>query len=134
MKKAIHISVILPFLSIALILPGQAAAAEMHGGDYTMQSTVISNGGVTMSSGPYQMTGTLGQPSPLAGDEQPNSGSYQLKPGFWPAVTGGGGSSCTADFLGDGDVDGLDLYLLAVDSSYIMPLNEFTGQFGKLCE
>jgi len=130
MNKSNQVAAALLLLLTALTLP--AWAEEMHGGKYSIKSTVVSGGGTTMSSGPYQMSGTLGQPTPLAGDELPSSGSHQLKPGFWPTVADS--KSCTADFLGDGDVDGLDLFLLAGDSDYVLPLAEFAGQFGTLCE
>lgn len=108
------------------------ALCEMGSANYRITTSVISGGGGTMSStaGNYQMTSTLGQPSPLMqASNPPSSPLFSLYPGFWYTL-GAGVETCeyldvfalafgsvagdtnycaACDFDDDGDVDGSDL-------------------------
>lgn len=108
------------------------AHAQMTSQHYAITSSVLSGGGIPMSSSSFQTEGTLGQPSPLMDPfNPPNSTNYDLYPGFWytlDAVLYG----CLWDIepeFGDGDVDGSDLAEYAVDS--IVDLQGFANEFGR---
>jgi len=64
-------------------------ASAQSGGDYYLSWHTIDGGGGTSSSGPYVLTGTIGQPDAAYSA----GGSYELLGGFWP-----GGPLCFVDF------------------------------------
>lgn len=107
------------------------ASAAMSSTNYRITTTVMSGGGGVMASASYQLTGTLGQPSPLVEDPlfPPSSLSYEMLTGFWYTLGGG----CIWDIeplVGDGDVDGADLYefINAFDPANVP---SFADEFGR---
>jgi len=108
----------LPLAAIFLItFSSLVIAGEMTSTNYTITTTVISGGGSPMTSTSYQLTCTLGQPSPLIDPAfPPRSTSYDLLTGFWYTIGSSPPfSACPADLDTDGDVDDDDLYTLATD-------------------
>ena len=119
------------WLFLAFILGGSSLLqAQMQSENYRITTSVMSSGGVPMTSGNYQTDTTLGQPSPLMDPaDPPYSTSYDLYPGFWytleatitvcddiasfatafGSVAGDHNYSATCDQDSDGDVDGNDL-------------------------
>jgi hypothetical protein len=74
-------------LLTVVLLPSSAPAQS--GGDYILEWSTIDGGGGRSSSGPYVLTGTIGQPD--AGWS--SGGGYELSGGFWPR-----GPLCIVDF------------------------------------
>jgi hypothetical protein len=75
------------FSTIALALAvgvSMTALAQMQSTHYAISTSVLSGGGVPTASTSYELTGTLGQHSPLmVGQENPYSDTYALYAGFW---------------------------------------------------
>ncbi len=121
-----------------------AAAKPVTSANYSITTTVMSGGGALMGSTIYQINTTMGQPSPLMiPTDPPISASYHLLSGFWYTIgivlpislcpadfepdgdvdvddlrtlaAGYGRTSVSKDADGDLDMDGLDLYEMAVD-------------------
>ncbi len=90
---------------LAALVMGVAPAAAQSGGPYEIVSYTIDGGGAMgATGGVFEMSGTIGQPdagAPMVG------GAFELTGGFWPTV---GGSSCLADFTGDGLLDIADVF------------------------
>ncbi len=109
-----RLSVILFMVSLMamFVMPG---AAQMSSTNYRITTTVMSGGGSPMTSSNYQMSGTVGQPSPLVDPAlPPQSTNYDLLTGFWYTIGSAPPfSACPADFEPDGDVDNDDLVVLA---------------------
>ena len=63
----------LSLLTIVLI------TVPMVGADYSISWYTIDGGGGTSSGGPYQLTGTIGQPDA----DYSGGGQYELLSGFW---------------------------------------------------
>ena len=127
MKKQIVYSIV-PLIFGFLFLG--MAFGYMSSTNYTITTTVTSGGGGPMSSDSVQMNCTIGQPSPLIDPAlPPQSTNYDLLTGFW--YTTGAGSGCLYDYLGDGDVDGVDLaeFMNAYSSS---ELETFALEFGRV--
>ena len=106
------------------------AAPQMSSTNYRISTTVISGGGAPMASTNFQMNNTLGQPTPLMEQGMdPYSDNYGLLPGFWYTLNLSSG--CLYDYLGDGDVDGVDLaeFMNAFSSS---ELEGFAMEFGRV--
>jgi hypothetical protein len=107
MKHPASIALLAYFLALAL---SAAAAPLAHADDGSFDltwNTMDSGGGVSTGGG-FELAGTIGQPD--AGLVM-TGGGFAFTGGFWPAA--GGGTTCPADFDGDGDVDTADLlYLL----------------------
>ncbi len=94
---------------------GVNAQAAMSSANYQVTSSVLAGGGGSMTSGSYQNTATIAQPSPLEVSEHALSPSYHLYPGFWHTVSIVIPEWCEGDFDGDGDVDGSDLAVFSAD-------------------
>jgi hypothetical protein len=102
--------------------------AEMSSTNYTITTTVLSNGGSWIESANYRMNSSIGLPSPLTDPAlPPQSTNYDLLTGFWYTV--GSGTGCLYDYFDDGDVDGADLeeFLNAYSSN---ELAAFALEFG----
>jgi len=101
--------------------------------DYSIDWYTIDGGGGTSNGGPYEVTGTIGQPDAAYSA----GGRYELSGGFWP-----GGPMCfvefedfarfadywlasgvglPADLYEDGSVDWLDLREFAYEWLYECP-------------
>jgi len=74
---------------LAVYLLITASAPGQTGGSYELSWRTIDSGGGTSSSGPYVLTGTIGQPDAAYSA----GGQYELLGGFWP-----GGPLCIVDF------------------------------------
>jgi hypothetical protein len=106
-------SIILTAVGFCLI-QSVPCEADMGSANYRITTTVISGGGGAMASDSYRLNGTLGQPSPLIDPQDPPwSDSYDLLTGFWYTLGASAVSLCPADFQPDGRVDGDDLAILA---------------------
>lgn len=84
MKKKIFsgICILLFILSFTF-----AASGRMGSQNFQIQTSVLSGGGVAMSSTNFQMNSTLGQSSPvMAPDGPPGSENYVSYPGFWYTI------------------------------------------------
>jgi hypothetical protein len=119
------------FLTVLVALLPMTALAAMSSANYRIETTVMSSGGGSMASANYQLTGTLGQPSPLVDDPlfPPSSTSYAMLTGFWYTIGGG----CTWDLeplAGDGDVDGADLAEF-INAFNLADVPSFAGEFGS---
>ena len=57
-----------------------SSAFGQSGGDYDLSWSTIDGGGGTSSSGPYTLTGTIGQPDAAYSA----GGDYEVLGGFWP--------------------------------------------------
>jgi len=130
-------------LKIYLVMTGivlgicQLGLAAMDSTSYSITTSVISGGGIPMSSMSYQLNSTLGQPSPITPIDSTNFEAY---PGFWYTLTQ---PFCPwdlepADPNGDGDVDSLDLDAFidnfdpGVSGKYDeIHLEGFASEFGK---
>jgi len=69
-----------------ILVVGMAAmrnAAGQSSASYELTRSVMSGGGATSTSASYELTGTLGQPSPV---DVSDSASYSLGSGFWGAT------------------------------------------------
>ena len=92
------------------------AYAGMGSKSYHITTSVFSGGGTSMGSTSFQVTATLGQPSPLMDpDTPPSSENLALNPGFWYTLEAVFVEPCEGDFNSDGDVDGSDLAVFAAD-------------------
>ena len=100
---------------LLIVVIAGPTAADMSSENYRITTTVISGGGGPMTSASYQMNGTVGQPSPLVDPTfPPQSANYDLLAGFWYTLGSAPSfSACPADLNTDGDVDDVDLALLA---------------------
>ncbi|NQT84939.1 hypothetical protein HQ563_18135 [bacterium] len=78
MKTILRSSPILA--AAALLLAWGCKASAQTSASYQITRSVISNGGGRCASASYDLTGTLGQPSPTEASE---SESYNLGSGFW---------------------------------------------------
>jgi hypothetical protein len=67
----------------ALLLASLPAADAQSSANYRIARSVLSSGGGRSTSTGYDLSGTLGQPSPVDVSE---SGSYSLGSGFWGAT------------------------------------------------
>jgi len=65
-------------LIVAIVLA--TAATAQSGGSYTIEKSVIANGGGTSTGGAYSLEGTIGQP--IAGGPA-NGSPVSLQSGFW---------------------------------------------------
>jgi hypothetical protein len=77
---------------IMVFLPGLIAslsAIAQSNQSYVLAWRTIDGGGGTSSSGPYTLTGTIGQPDAAYS----TGGKYELLSGFWP-----GGPLCIVEF------------------------------------
>jgi hypothetical protein len=78
---------------ISLILIGLLGAISIEivlaqtGGGYDLSWSTIDGGGGSVSSGGYQLIGTIGQPDAGAAL---TGGGYTLTGGFWPVASSGG--------------------------------------------
>lgn len=68
-------------LVVCMAVTGNAAGQSSA--SYELARSVMSGGGTTSTSASYELTGTLGQPSPV---EVSDSASYNLGSGFWGAT------------------------------------------------
>jgi len=120
------------------------ASGQMQSANFRIPATVMSGGGTRVGAGSFQGNSTIGQPSPLAPGDNPQSFEFDVFPGFWYA-TEGGVILCSGDYDRDNDVDGMDLATFAdyfwtndpeadlnedgtVDE---LDVEEFAGNFGK---
>ena len=111
MRGKILFSSVILVLVLGLALVGYA---EMTSTNYKIPTTVMSGGGVPMTSTSYKANGTMGQPSPLMDPGvPPGSTSYDLYPGFWYTLQGG--DLCEGDFDNNNIVDSADLTVFAAD-------------------
>jgi len=88
------------------------ASGQMQSANFRMITTVMSGGGSRVGSGSFQGNSTIGQPSPLASGDNPQSFEFDMFPGFWYAAEGGV-VFCPGDYDRDNDVDGMDLAAFA---------------------
>jgi hypothetical protein len=80
-----QLTTLIALLAVLALIP--AATGEMTSTSYQIPSSVISAGGMHMTSTSYASKATLGQSSPLIElDELPFSDSYDLYPGFWYTI------------------------------------------------
>jgi hypothetical protein len=119
-------------MMLLVVLITSAASGE---GPYVLDWSTIDGGGGQSSSGPYTLTGTIGQPDAAYSA----GGQYELLGGFWP-----GGPLCFVDFYSfarfaeqwlytgpglaadlheDNIVDKLDLKVFADEWLYSCPYN-----------
>ncbi len=121
--------VFLAAVCLCLIWAGQVSA--MQSTNYKITASVMSSGGGTMTSASFVSNAVLGQPSPIADqDETPVSASYDLYPGYLYTLVSG--SFCGWDLNpSDGDVDGLDLYLFIDGFDVTEYIEDFSGEFGR---
>jgi hypothetical protein len=83
-------------------------AMSVAAGDFDINWWTVDGGGVMLSAGgEFELSGTIGQPDAGA---LMSGGDFTITGGFWSGAPGG--SSCPADFDGDGDVDTADLLFL----------------------
>ena len=68
---------------LAVCLAAVGDAAGQSSASYDLTKSVMSGGGTTSTSASYSLTGTFGQPSPVAVSD---STSYSLGSGFWGAT------------------------------------------------
>lgn len=100
-------------LSITAVLA--LAQARLLGGGYSIDWHTIDSGGVSNSTGgPYELSGTIGQPDaatnpPLIG------GTFELAGGFWPFASV---CHCLGDLNGDGakNADDIQKFVSCVSS------------------
>ena len=104
-------------LLMAFLILGLATivSAQMSSTNFKITSSVLSGGGGAMSSGNFQTTSTVAQPSPLEMSEYAHSTNFNLYPGFWNTVAMVVPNPCEGNFDGDSDVDGSDLATFAAD-------------------
>ena len=81
MKKTRRNMLLTAVLVVCLVT--MANAAGQSSASYEITKSVMSGGGTTSTSASYELTGTLGQPSPVEVSESP---SYNLGSGFWGAT------------------------------------------------
>ncbi|MDP2899049.1 MAG: hypothetical protein Q8Q12_21135 [bacterium] len=75
-------NLIVPAVATAL-LGCTGYAAGQSSASYELSRSVMSGGGTTSTSASYELTGTLGQPSPV---DVSDSANYNLGSGFWGAT------------------------------------------------
>jgi hypothetical protein len=68
---------------LALCLAAAGSALAQSSASYEITKSAMSGGGTTSTSASYELTGTLGQPSPV---DVSDSASYSLGSGFWGAT------------------------------------------------
>ena len=74
------------FISAVIIMICFASTAycNMSSNNYSIPTSVLSGGGISMSSANYIVESTLGQPTPIMElGGFPTSSNYVLYPGFW---------------------------------------------------
>jgi hypothetical protein len=76
-KNALLIGILVVCLAAMRDAAGQSSAS------YELTKSVMSGGGTTSTSASYSLTGTFGQPSPVAVSD---SESYSVGSGFWGAT------------------------------------------------
>ena len=81
MRTILHGLIVLAVATALLGCTGYAAAQSSA--NYDITRSVVSGGGTTSTSASYELTGTLGQPSPV---EVSDSTTYNLGSGFWGAT------------------------------------------------
>ena len=97
------------FLTVYFLSMCPAVHASIASENYRISSYVLSGGGGPAVSASFRMNATAGQPSPLPGPSgNPFSGSYNLHPGFWPAIDSAE-QNHDKDSDGDGIVDAIEI-------------------------
>jgi hypothetical protein len=81
MRIVLRTVIVLAVVTGLLGFTGYAAAQSSA--SYELTRSVMSGGGTTSTSASYELTGTLGQPSPV---DVSDSTSYNLGSGFWGAT------------------------------------------------
>lgn len=82
------------------------AFAQLEIDWYTIDN---SGGGMNSSGGPYELSGTIGQP--IAGTNPPMSGGdFELSGGFWAGAVVSA-CTCPADMNADDAINGMDIQL-----------------------
>jgi len=69
-----------------LLLGSTVVLAQSSGGSYAITKSTIDNGGGASVSGPYALTGTIGQAD--ASLQSDSGGQYVVAGGFWAGVAG----------------------------------------------
>jgi hypothetical protein len=80
--KATLRNLLLCAVTVICVAMGGSALAQSSA-SYELTKSVLSGGGTTSTSASYSLTGTFGQPSPVAVSD---SASYNLGSGFWGAT------------------------------------------------
>jgi len=80
--KPIARNVFVP-VTVAVCLAAAGKVFAQSSASYDITKSVMSGGGTTSTSASYELTGTLGQPSPV---EVSDSTTYNLGSGFWGAT------------------------------------------------
>ncbi len=111
-----------------------ATTGPVHAGpaseSYEITTSVMSAGGGRAGSVSYGLEAVVSQPTPLPALEPvTTSESYGLIPGFL-ATVGSGGACGEFDSEPDGDVDGIDLHMLAISDPSAMAVENFARIFG----
>ena len=129
MKNFLVLTMSLTSIMVLMILTGFtcASGAAMTSDHYAIPTSVMSCGGITMSSETFRNTSTLGQASPLT---IASSDHFALYPGFWYTLSE---EICIWDIAdpADGDVDGLDLYQFINPPYNASDIESFGSEFGR---
>lgn len=111
---------ILTTVSCLVLIPSATLFAQ----DYQITSFTIDGGGASNSvSGSYTLSGTIGQPD--AGEPM-LVGSYELRSGFWPAISGP--AACPADFAAPfGELNFFDVSAFLTGFNAMDPISDMNN-------
>lgn len=130
MKMNVELTLI-AVLFLSLVNP---VFAGMQSPNFKIPTSHFSGGSASMDSTEFKMQSSTGQSSPLMdADNPPYSSLHELYPGFWytlaaemancdiaafaaafGSLSGDFNYSLMCDFDDDGDVDGMDLFLMPI--------------------
>ena len=124
---------LLLLLFVLLLAPGPLAAQVASGGNYTLDQTVVANGGGTSTNAGnnYKVEATSGQPA--AGTFSSN-GNFAVRGGFWapnslaPTTAGVSISGRVAGLGGEGL---RSVYVTLSGGTLLVPRNTRTNTFGN---
>ena len=108
------------------LVVGLAAALGALAQDYSIDWYTVDGGGEMWSSGgPYELSGTIGQPD--AGEM--TGGTFTLTGGFWPGISCTPACTCGDIDESGGPVDLGDFGLFALCYGYSAPTGDCTGEY-----
>ncbi len=119
-------------MAVMLVVIPVGVWAAMSSTNFQISTTVMSGGGGGMASAGFGVQSVLGQPTPVALQQNhPASSGYLLYPGFMYTLQT---PSCFGDLDEEGDVDGHDIVLFI--GGYPGPidaadLERFASEFGR---
>jgi hypothetical protein len=108
-------------LTLASATLALLASASLAHAQFTIPWSTVDCGGGTVNGGPFQVSGTIGQPDAV---QSLTGGSFTITGGFWPVSIPTGPSCDSIDFNNDGgsfDPQDIDAFLSVFSEGPCIP-------------